>query len=100
MATTSQRKASTTHRRRAAARGLVRVEVQAARADTGLIRALAESLRGKPERAKRLRSTLEQALIDPEVKTAFDVFESDLPDDAFAGIFDQPRQKGWREVEL
>ena len=64
MATTSQRKASTTHRRRAAARGLVRVEVQAAKADTGLIRALAETLRGEPERAKRLRSTLEQALIE------------------------------------
>jgi hypothetical protein len=100
MATTSQKKASTTHRRRALARGLVRVEVQTAKADAGLIRALAETLRGEPERAKMLRSTLEQALIDPEVKTAFDVFGSDLPDDAFAGIFDQPRQKGWREVEL
>lgn len=100
MATTSQKKASTTHRRRAAARGLVRVEVQAAKGDTGLIRALAETLRGESERAKSLRSTLEQALIDPEVKTAFDVFGSDLPDEAFAGIFDQPRQKGWREVKL
>jgi hypothetical protein len=100
MATTSQKKASTTHRRRTVARGLVRVEVQAAKGDTGLIRALAETLRGEPERAKTLRSTLEQALIDPEVKTAFDVFGSDLPDEAFAGIFDQPRQKGWREVEL
>jgi len=100
MATPSQKKASTTHRRRAVARGLVRVEVQAAIADAGLIRALAENLRGEPERAKSLRATLEQALIDPEVKTAFDVFGSDLPDEAFAGIFDQPRQKGWREVEL
>ncbi len=100
MATTSQRKASKTQRRRAVAHSLVRVEVQAAKADTGLIRALAETLRGEPERAKMLRSTLEQALIDPEVKTAFDVFGSDLPDDAFAGIFDQPRQKGWHEVEL
>jgi hypothetical protein len=100
MATKSQRKASTTHRRRAAARGLVRVEVQAAKADSSLIRVLAETLRGEPERAKMLRATLEQALIDPEVKTAFDVFGSDLPDEAFAGIFDRPRQKGWRKVEL
>lgn len=100
MATTSQKKASTTHRRRAVARGLVRVEVQAVRADSGLIRALAETLRGEPKRAKALRSTLERALIDPEVKTAFDVFGSDLADEAFAGIFDQPRQKGWREAEL
>jgi hypothetical protein len=98
MATASQKKASTTHRRRAAARGLVRLEVQAAKSDAGLIRAVAETLRGNPERAKTLRSTLEQALFDPDVKTAFDVFGSDLPDEAFAGIFDQPRQKGWRET--
>jgi len=100
VATTSQKKASTAHRRRAVARGLVRVEVQATKGDTGLIRALAETLRGEPERAKLIRSTLEKALIDPEVKSAFDVFGSDLPDEAFAGMFDQPRQKGWREVEL
>lgn len=100
MATSSQKKAATTHRRRAAARGLVRVEVQAAKGDTGLIKALAETLRGEPERAKSLRSTLEKALIDPEVKTAFDIFGSDMPDDAFSSVFEQPRQKDWREVDL
>jgi hypothetical protein len=99
MASKSQRRATSTHRRRAAARGLVRVEVQAARSDAGLIRALAETLRSKPEKAKALRSTL-QALIDPEIKTAFDVFGSDLPDEAFAGVFDQPRPRDWREVDL
>jgi hypothetical protein len=82
------------------ARGLVRVEVQAAKGDTGLIRALAETLRGEPERAKSLRSTLEKALIDPEVKNAFDIFGSDMPDDAFSGVFEQPRQKDWREIDL
>lgn len=100
MATPSQKKASAAHRRRAFARGLVRVEVQAARGDSGLIRALAETLRGDPARAKTLRSALEQALIDPQVKTAFDLFGSDLPDEAFAGVFDQPRQKSWRELKL
>lgn len=100
MATKSQRRATRSHRRRAAARGLVRVEVQAARNDAGLIRALAETLRGKPEKASSLRTALQQALVDPEIKTAFDVFGSDLPDDAFAGVFDQPRQKDWREVDL
>jgi hypothetical protein len=99
MASKSQRKATSTHRRRAAARGLVRVEVQAARNDVGLIRALAETLRSEPEKAKALRSTLEKALIEPEVKTAFDVFGSDLPDEAFAGVFDQPPPRNWREVE-
>jgi hypothetical protein len=100
MASKSQIRATSTHRRRAAARGLVRVEVQAAKGDAGLIRAVAETLRSKPEKAKALRSTLERALIDSDVKTAFDVFGSDLPDEAFAGVFDQPRARKWREVEL
>ncbi len=100
MATESQIKATSTHRRRAAARGLVRLEVQAARADAGLIRAVAEALRGKPEKARALRSALEKVLLDPEIRTAFDVFGTDLPDNTFDGVFDQPRQREWREVDL
>lgn len=100
MATPSQKMASTTYRRRSFARGLVRVEVQARHGDVGLIRALAETLRGDPARAKSLRSTLEQALLDPQIKTAFDIFGSDLAEEDFAGVFDQPRQKKWREVDL
>lgn len=100
MSTASQRKASASHRRRARARGLLRVEVQAAKSDTALIRALAETLRGDPKRAKTVRLLMERALTGQDVKTAFDVFGSDIPDDAFAGIFDQPRQKAWRKVEL
>jgi len=100
MASKSQRKATRMHRRRAMARGLVRVEVQAPKKDAGLIKALAETLRGRPEKARALRSTLEKALVDPEVKTAFDVFGSDLPDEVFEGVFDQARQRGWRKVEL
>jgi hypothetical protein len=76
------------------------VEVQAAKGDAGLIRAVAETLRSKSEKAAALRSTLEKALVDSEVKTAFDVFGSDLPDEAFAGVFDQPRPREWREVDL
>jgi hypothetical protein len=78
----------------------VRVEVQAARNDAGLIRALAETLRNKPEKAKTLRSTLEEVLIDAEIKSASDVFGSDLPDEVFAGVFDQPRPRNWRRVDL
>ena len=97
----SQRKATRTHRRRAAARGLVRVEVQAHKKDAGLIRTLAETLRGKAEKAEALRSTLAKALtVYPEVKTAFDIFGSELPDEAFAGVFDRSRQGNWREVDL
>jgi hypothetical protein len=100
MATSSQRKASTAHRRRAAARGLVRVEVQALRSDAGLIRDLVEVLRHGSERAQSLRATLQQALIDPEVRTAFDVFGSDLADETFTGVFDQPREETWRDSGL
>lgn len=100
MASASQRKASATTRSRAAARGLVRVEVQTDRGDAGLIRGLAETLRGEPERAARLRTMLSQALDDKDGRTAFDVFGSDLPEEAFTGVFGQPRQKGWREVDL
>jgi hypothetical protein len=100
MTTKSQIRATRSHRRRAAARGLVRVEVQAPRGDASLIRAVAETLRSESEKAEALRSTLERVLIDPEIRTAFDVFGSDLPDDAFAGVFDQPRSKDWREIDL
>ena len=44
MASKAQRKATKTPRRRAAARGLVRLEVQAPKRDADLIRALAETL--------------------------------------------------------
>ena len=100
MASKSQRKATRSHRSRAAARGLVRVEVQAPKKDAGLIRALAETLRGQADKAEALRSTLAKVLIHPEVKTAFDVFGSELPDETFAGVFDRPRQSDWREINL
>jgi len=100
MASKSQRKATRTHRRRAAARGLVRVEVQAPKKDAGLIRALAETLRGKTKEAEALRSALAKAVMPPELRTAFDIFGSELPDDAFAGVFDQTRQRSWREIDL
>jgi hypothetical protein len=96
----SQRNATKVHRCRAAARGFVRVEVQAPKRDAALIRALAQTLRGRPEKAAPLRSALARLVSDPEAKTAFDVFGSELGDDVFAGVFDQPRQRDWREVDL
>jgi hypothetical protein len=100
MATKSQRKATRPHRRRAAARGLIRVEIQAPKQDASLIRALAETLRGRAEKAAALRSALAKALMHPEVKTAFDIFGSELADVAFAGVFDRSRQGNWCEVDL
>ncbi len=99
MVSKSQRNATSAHRRRAAARGLVRIEVQAPRKDAELIRALAEALRDRPEKAEGLRASLERALM-PGFATAFDVFGSDLPDEAFAGVFEQPREREWRKLGL
>jgi hypothetical protein len=28
------------------------------------------------------------------------IFGSELPEEAFAGVFEQPRQRNWREVDL
>jgi hypothetical protein len=100
MASKSQIKATRTHRRRAAAQGLVRVEVQALKTDAALIRTLAETLRGEADKAEALRAALARALSEPEAGTAFDVFGSELSDEAFEGVFDQPRQQNWREVDL
>ena len=100
MASKSQRKATHMHRRRAAARGVVRVEVQAPKKDAGLIRVVAEALRGNDKKADALRSAVAKVLSPTEVKTAFDVFGSDLPDGTFADVFDQPRERGWRQVDL
>lgn len=36
---------------------------------------------------------------DPEVKTAFDIFGSQLPDEFFAGIFDHRRLRGGWKVD-
>jgi hypothetical protein len=76
------------HRCRAAARGLVRLEVQGARRDADLIRALAGTLRNESEKAKVLRLRLVNGLVDSESKTAFG---SDLPDEVFAEVFEQLR---------
>lgn len=100
MASSSQRKATASHRRRAAARGLVRVEVQAAPGDSALIRKIAEQLRGDLPKAQRLRERLKASLGADQPKTAFDIFGSDLPDEVFEGVFEQGRGTGWRDVEL
>jgi hypothetical protein len=100
MATKAPQKAARAHRRRASARGLVRVEVEAPKKDIGLMRALAEVLRGESKRADTVRSALANALLRPEIKTVFDVFGTDLPDRAFNGVLDQPRRDRWRDVDL
>jgi hypothetical protein len=43
---------------------------------------------------------LAEALTHSRVKTAFDVFGSGLPDETFADVFEHPRQRDWRNVDL
>jgi hypothetical protein len=100
MASLSQRKASKAHRHRIAARGMMRLELQASKDDAGLLKALNRALLGDETRAKTLRSILQEALAGTEPRTGFDVFGSDLPDEVFADVFDQPRPRDWRRVEL
>ena len=98
--TTAQRRASSAHRRRTAAQGLVRVEILASAADAGLIRALAETLRGDADTAATARSSLRNALGVAPAKAAIDMFASDLPDDVFDGVFTTDRDLTWRETDL
>jgi hypothetical protein len=100
MASPSQRKASADHRRRATARGLVRVEVQAAPGDTALIRQIAHELRGETARARLIREKLKASLGTERARTAFDIFRSDLPDEAFEDVFTQDRDARWRDADL
>ena len=98
--TTSQRKAAYAHRARAKAQGLARIEVQAPVEDVSLIRVVAEVLRGEPTQARRLREAIGASIPGSPPRNAFDIFGSDLPDTVFDGVFEQPRQKEWREVDL
>lgn len=68
--------------------------------DLALVQSVLEALRGEPEQAQRLRNAIYAALPKPSPKTAFDVFGSDLPDEAFEGVFPVSRQSKWREVDL
>lgn len=100
MTSIAQRRATANHRRRNAQRGLMRVEVRASAADADLIRGLAEKLRSDPAPASDLRLKLRDALVPPVEGSLLDVFGSDLPDEAFEGVFDQPRNDLFRDVDL
>jgi hypothetical protein len=54
----------------------------------------------RPKKPRRFDRRMAKAMIHLEVKTAFDVFGSELPDETFAGVFEQPRQGDRREVGL
>lgn len=100
MATSSQRKASANHRKRVAARGLVRIEVQASPADIRLLREIARGLRSDGQAAGELRRKLQRAVGEKVAHNGFGIFGSDLPDEVFAGVFEQRRDANWRDLDL
>ncbi|WP_292532808.1 hypothetical protein [Methylocystis sp.] len=69
--------------------------------DLALVQRVVEVLRGDDElQAQRLRRAIIAALATPKTESVLDIFASDLPDDAFDGVFPQRREKGWREIDL
>jgi hypothetical protein len=100
MASPAQTRATAAHRRRAAQRGLVRVEVQTSRHDASLIRAAAEVLRSGGEAAEAVRRSLEPLLAVDRAADALELFGSDLEDEAFEGVFERSRGGDWRDGPL
>jgi hypothetical protein len=68
--------------------------------DAALIGRIMDVLRGDQVEADALRRAILAALPAAKAKSALDVFSSDLPDEAFEGVFTQDRQSGWRGVDL
>lgn len=100
MPTTAQRKATTTHRKRSAELGLVRVEVQVPAQDASLVKEMAARLRGDPFRAEVLRSALLEDLAPPGAGSVLEMFASDLPDEYFEGVFAERRRSRRAEADL
>jgi hypothetical protein len=68
--------------------------------DAEMIGRILDILRGDETEAQALRNAILAALEKKRARTALDLFGSELPDEAFDGVFEHPRQKSWREVGL
>lgn len=94
---TSRRSALKTHRRQQAAKGFVRVEVQAPATDVALLREVAAELRSGTRRAAEVRSLLRRSL-RPR-KSLRELIALDLPDDVLDRVLTRPKDRG-REVDI
>ena len=95
--TSSQRKAVGNHRKAQKAKGMVRVEVQAAASDAALIREVAATLKSGSRRAAEVRSLL-RASLRPQ-KSLMDALSLDLPDEVLEEALARPRVRA-RKVHL
>lgn len=100
MTSAAQKKAMAAHRRRVAAKGLVRVEVQVSAGDASLLREMARRLRGGKSDAEKARNALRVSLAASDDGSALNMFASDLPDEYFEGVFDHERKVEDREIDL
>lgn len=97
----SHRKATQEHRRRTAARGLVRLEVQANRSDVPLIRAVAEVLRQDGAEAETARERLRDIVPAKPKRTLLDVFLAIAPPIETDDIaFERDKDATWRDIDL
>ncbi len=103
MADTSQRKATKAYRSRAKRNGLVRIEVQAPKEFSELIKSVAKALREDPSAAFEIDNAVNTKSGKPKAKrTLLDMF-ADYPDISgpeFDEVFDQPRKDKWRKIKL
>lgn len=93
----NQRIAVRSHRQQQRQRGLVRVEVQAAATDAGLLREVAAELRRGTRRAAEVRSLLRRSL-RPQ-KSLRELLAMDLPDGVVDRVLARSMDRG-REIKL
>lgn len=95
----SQKRALTAHRRQQKAKGLIRVEVQAAAGDAVLLRQVAAELRSGTRRAAEVRSLLRRSLRPRKSLRDLLVMDVEVPDAVVDAAFARSRSLG-RKVEL
>ena len=88
-----------THRRHQKAKGIVRVEVQAAAGDAALIREVAAELRSGTRRAAEVRSLLRRSLRPKKSLRELLVMDVDIPDEVIDKAFARSRDLG-RKIDL
>src|SRR5262245_16412791 len=102
MADTSQKRATRAFRKRSKGAGLVRVEVQARKEHSELIKSVAKVLREDPAAAFEVRRAISDAPGDHREKSSLEMFAGPVDGSGreFDEIFEQPRNGRWREVDL
>jgi hypothetical protein len=83
----------------AASARLIDVAITATPADGKLLAAAGVALLGNGQHADKVRIALANAVNTKPFETAFDFIGSDLPDEYFDGVFDQPRPDKVRDID-